>query len=222
MEKIVRKDLLVIGQVYHVFTKSIAGFKIFNDNSELSRMKETIRYYQRAKPKVKFSMFINTFKVGQRSSYIVTPLSDEEKNVEIIAYCIMPTHLHLVLKQLKENGISTLMSNALNSYTRYFNTKHNRKGPLWEGRFKSALVKTDERLLHLTRYVHLNPVTAYLVDRPEEWVVSSYNEYLSNGNTGICKYDKILNIEPGFYKSFVEDRASYQRELAKIKDLLIE
>ncbi len=220
-----RKDLLVVGQIYHIFTKSIAGFKTFNDNSELLRMKETICYYQRENPKVKFSMFVNTFKVNKvkkRSSYIIAPPSEEEKNVEIIAYCIMPTHLHLILKQLKENGISALMSNALNSYTRYFNIKHNRKGPLWEGRFKSVLVKTDEQILHLTRYVHLNPVTAYLVDGPEKWIASSYNEYLLNRDDGICKYDEVLNIEPGFYKGFVEDRASYQRELAKIKDLLIE
>jgi putative transposase len=218
-----RKDSLAVGEIYHIFNKSIAEFKIFNNVSEFSRMLRAIRYYQREKPQVKFSRFIQLPK-NKQDLEINISLSNEKKLVEIIAYCLMPTHLHLILKQLKEKGISIFMSNILNSYTRYFNTKYKRKGPLWEGRFKNVLAKTDEQLLHLTRYIHLNPVTAYLVDRPEEWLFSSYSEYLSkiNGNEKICNYDKILDIEPVSYKKFVEDRIAFQRELAKIKDLLIE
>ncbi|MCM8795996.1 MAG: transposase [Candidatus Omnitrophica bacterium] len=147
-----------------------------------------------------------------------------DKRVEIIAYCIMPTHLHLILKQLKNNGISVFMGNILNSYSRYFNLKHKRKGPLWEGRFKNILVKNDEQLLHLTRYIHLNPVTASLVSNPEDWNASSYREYLQQVQAveKICKYDDILEIDPVSYKKFVEDRISYQRDLAKIKNLIFE
>ena len=218
-----RKNQLVNGEVYHIVNKSIAGFKIFNNDSEFSRMIDVIRYYQRKKPPVKFSLYIQPwFERSHDNSNI--PLADNEKLVEIIAYCIMPTHPHLILKQLSKNGISTFMNTILNSYTRYFNTKYNRKGPLWEGRFKSVLVKSDEQLRHLTRYIHLNPVTAYLVDKPEEWRYSSYKEYLLevNDKDKICKYDKILDIEPASYRKFVEDRISYQRELAKIRALLLE
>lgn len=218
-----RKDLLRVGEVYHIFNKSIAEFKIFNSDSEFSRMLGVIRYYQREKPTIKFSRFINLSKAKESNLNRDILLLDKEKLVDIIAYCLMPTHLHLILKQLKENGISIFMNNILNSYTRYFNIKHKRKGPLWEGRFKSVLIKTDEQLLHLTRYIHLNPVTAFLVDRPEEWSTSSYREYLLEGNSGkICKYGEILDIEPNAYRKFVEDRVSYQRELAKIKGLLID
>lgn len=216
--------MLAVEQVYHVFTKSIAGFKVFNNDDEFCRMVRMLPYYQREKPVFKFSRFIELTKGGGSESNEDISVYSHEKLVEIVAYCIMPTHLHLILEQLKENGISNFMSNILNSYTRYFNTKHNRKGPLWEGRFKNVLVKTDEQLLHLTRYVHLNPVTAYLVDSPEEWLASSYREYLSrvNDKNKICNYDKILDIEPSSYKKFVDDRAYYQRELAKIKHLLLE
>jgi putative transposase len=212
-----RRDLLIVGQIYHIFTKSIAEFSIFNNNSEFLRMLEIIHYYQIEKPEVKFSKFTKSQKVRDTNL-------NKEKLVEIVAYCLMPTHLHLVLKQLKQNGISIFMSNILNSYTRYFNIKHNRKGPLWEGRFKNVLVESDEHLLHLTRYIHLNPVTAYLIDKPEEWPASSYNEYLLNAEdkNKLCNYDKIMNIEPVSYKKFVEDRASYQRELAGIKLFLLE
>jgi len=219
-----RKDLLVVGEVYHIFNKSIAGFRIFNNDSEFSRMTVAIRYYQIGKPDFKFSQFIKPTKAKDRHPAKTISLSGKEKIVQVIAYCFMPTHLHLILKQLKENGISTFMSNLLNSYARYFNIKHNRKGPLWEGRFKNVLVETDEQLLHLTRYIHLNPVTASLVNKPEKWPASSYREYISETSASgrICQYDDILDIKPADYKGFVEDRASYQRELALIKKLLFE
>ena len=212
------KGLLVTGEIYHVFTKSIAGFRIFNDSAEFLRMIETIRYYQRKAQSIRLSRF-NYLKDQDKLE-----IDEGEKLIEIIAYCLMPTHLHLVLKQLIDKGVSTGMNNILNSYSRYFNIRHNRKGPLWEGRFKRVLVKSDEQLLHLTRYVHLNPVTAYLVDKPTDWTASSYKEFIGKNNIEkrICEYKDILNIESDSYKDFVEDRISYQRELAKIKDLILE
>ncbi len=220
-----RKDVLVVGEIYHIFNKSIAEFKIFNNTSEFLRMLNVIRYYQMEKPLIRFSDFLRSSKVQLGDVNISFPdRSNKEKLVEIIAYCLMPTHIHLILKQLKEDGISIFMNRILNSYTRYFNIRHKRKGPLWEGRFKNILVTTDEQLIHITRYIHLNPVTAYLVDKPEKWPASSYREYLLkvNERDKICKYDEILNIDQISYKDFVENRISYQRELAKIKNLLIE
>ena len=136
----------------------------------------------------------------------------------------MPTHIHLVLRQLKDNGISKFMSNILNSYSRYFNLKHNRKGPLWEGRFKKIMVENDDQLLHLTRYIHLNPVTAYLVNRPEDWFASSYHEYIMSvvQENRLCNCTYTLDTNPTSYKRFVEDNISYQRELAKIKHLAMD
>ena len=221
---VMRNDPLVNGEVYHVYNKSIAGYKIFNNDPEFLRMINVICYYQREKPGLKFSDFIRSADVKNHHFPLRKWESgDREKLVEIIAYCLMPTHLHLILKQLKENGISTFMRKILDSYTRYFNTKHERKGPLWEGKFQNLLVETDEYLLHLTRYIHLNPTTAYLVDKPEDWLSSSYREYLfSTDNSRICKYEDILGIEPKDYKEFVEDRISYQRDLAKIEHLLLD
>jgi len=221
-----RKVELANGEVYHIFSKSIAGFKIFNNNDQFLRAKNMLRYYQIEDMSGSFSHFVrqgNVKKDGFSGHFSLVSLK-KEKIVQIIAYCFMPTHLHLILKQLRDNGISTFMRLALNSYTRYFNTLAKRKGPLWEGRFQNALVETDEYLLHLTRYIHLNPATGYLVDKPQDWLASSYHEYLKKiGNNGcICEYDGIMNIEPSSYKKFVEDRISYQRELAKIKHLLLE
>ena len=217
-----RKYPLTDGEVYHVFTRSIAGFKICNNDFEFLRMKDAIRYYQNKKPALKFSDFLRSR--GNQKYADRGPNLRSEQLVNIIAFCLMPTHMHLLVKQLTDNGTSIFMSNVLNSYTRYFNIKYKRKGPLWEGRFKNVLVQTNEQILHLTRYLHLNPVTAYLVDKPEEWLASSYQEYISTVEESekVCQYDELIDIDPLQYKSFLLDRLDYQRNLGKIKKLIIE
>ncbi len=214
-----REVLLVNGEVYHIFTKSIAGFHIFNTDYEFSRVIATMCYYQMTKPEIKFSQFVQMHGIPKADN---SWFSEKEKLVQIVAYCFMPTHIHFILKQLQNEGITTFARNTLNSYSRFFNLKHSRKGPLWEGRFKNVLVESNEQLLHLTRYVHLNPVTSYLVEKPEEWPASSYREYVTVGESKdkICGYYDLLDIEPTSYAAFVLDSVSYQRELSKIRKLL--
>lgn len=148
------------------------------------------------------------------------------KSVEIVSYGIMPTHIHLTLKQLVDDGISKYMSRVLNSYSKYFNIHHLRKGPLWESTFKSVLVETDEQLLHLTRYHHLNATSAGFVKIPEDWAYSSYNEYLEVSNDtyadGFCDFKEIITLNPKQYKKFVDDRIDYQKKISSIKHLLFE
>ncbi|MCP4652914.1 MAG: transposase [Candidatus Omnitrophica bacterium] len=187
-------------------------------------MVKMIQYYRQENPSQRFSRFIERRGSDKKTDDLRTLSSNEKALVEIISYCIMPTHFHLVLTQMKDGGISIFVNNLLNSYTRYFNTKLKRKGPLWESRFKSVFVGTDEQLLHLTRYIHLNPVTAYLVDQPEDWGFSSYNEYVGNAlsENKICEYDNVLDITPSSYGDFVKDRISYQRSLGWIKNVALE
>ena len=190
-------------------------------NLTFERIRNLFKYYMIENPPFRFSMFMS-FK--DREDIYKNQLSEKEKLVDIIAYCIMPTHIHLILRQLKEKGISVFMGNVLNSYTRYFNIKTERKGPLWESRFRNVEVSSDEQLLHLTRYIHLNPVTAYLSDEPHEWRFSSYKEFLEEceDEEKICNYSGFLNIVPVEYREFVSSRKDYQQELAKIKDLCLE
>jgi len=213
-----RREALGTNTFYHIFNKSIAEYKIFTCKDEYLRMEKTIKYY-RNKRNLKFSKFIklnNTDNNGENNLI-------EGKLVEIIAYCIMPTHIHFILEQITDKGISIFLNNTLNSYTRYFNLRHKRKGPLWETRSKHILIERDDYLLHLTRYIHLNPVTAGLVEKPELWEFSSYREYIGLKNTEkTCNFEEILDINPVSYKEFVESRISDQKELARIKHLLLE
>src|SRR3989339_7490 len=218
-----RKTPLVESQIYHIFTKSIAGFRIFNSDYDFERMLAAVCFYAVENPPSKFSLFIeNRSNLEEVKSQALSV--DSVKIVEILAYCLMPTHIHLVLKQLKPGGISKFVNVILKSYSKYFNVRYKRKCPLWEGRFRSVLVETDEQFLHLTRYIHLNPVSISLADNPEDWKSSSYEEYIGRveDKNRICAFYDYLDMDQSSYKKFVEDRIDYQKELEQIKHLIIE
>lgn len=219
-----RKQPLEVGEVYHVLNKSIAGFKIFNSLHDYQRMLHAIEYFSISDPLPKFSYFLTRAREVGKSfeSYLDQCYPRPKRQVQIIAYCLMPTHFHLILIPMRKDGISHMMHNVLTSYSHYFNLKHKRKGPLWVGPFKNVLVESDEQLLHLTRYLHLNPATANLVTKPEHWKFSSYHEYITPNKVkrSLCQYKELMEIKPLQYQSFVNDQADYQRELAKIKHLI--
>jgi len=183
-------------------------------------MFSTLAFYRLRKTPCRFSHFIrnkkNYGKINSKQHH------DSNQIVKIIAYCLMPTHLHLIMQQLEEEGISRYMNLVLKSYSKYFNTKHKRKGPLWEGRFKSILVEDDEQFLHLTRYIHLNPVSASLVSDPKNWEFSSYKEYTNSAKKRVCDLKGYLNMDPKHYKKFVKDQIGHQRELQRVKHLILE
>ncbi len=211
----IRGVSLVNGEVYHVYNKSIANFKVFNNDINYNRMIELMSYYITEDVPYSFSIYKSLKNVE---------LNCLKHIVDIVAYCLMPTHIHFIMKQNRDNGIESFISLISNSYSKYFNALYARKGPLWEGRFKNVLVNNDEQLLHLTRYVHLNPVTAFLVNNPVDWKYSSYNEYMAAEicENKLCHYNGLLNIDKTLYKKFVSDGIDYQRQLAIIKNVTIE
>ncbi|MDF1498090.1 MAG: transposase [Patescibacteria group bacterium] len=77
--------------------------------------------------------------------------------VDIICFCLMPNHFHLILRPIVENGITDFMRRVLTGYVMYFNGKYKRKGVLFETSYKSILIENEEYLKHLSRYIHLNP-----------------------------------------------------------------
>lgn len=206
--------------IFHIISRSIAGYQIFNKDKDFLRMTMAMRFYQIQEPPAKFSTFLGlkTTKKYGFDEYFQEITKNNQKTVKIIAFCLMPNHIHFILQQLKDNGISVYMNKILNSYSRYFNILHKRKGPLWESRFKHILVDKDEQLLHLTRYIHLNPATARLVKKPKNWAYSSYREYLNRQNGyKLIDFNGLLDIEPKIYQKFINDRKDYQQKLAIIK-----
>lgn len=215
-----RKHPLISGQCYHIFNRSIAGFVICNNALEYDRLFELFELHRFANFEYRFAMFSQLEKELKQA--IRKKLAQEnDVLVEIVAYCLMPTHFHLILKQTTENGITKYISRVSNSFSKYFNARHHRQGPLWTGHFKSVLIEDDQQLLHLSRYIHLNPTSANLVENPKKWLFSSMGEYLG-ASSGICNFQGLMDISPQNYEKFVLDQKDYQRELSKIKALLID
>jgi putative transposase len=92
------------------------------------------------------------------------------------------------------------------SYTKAINKQQGRVGPLFQGPFQATWVDKDEYLLHLSRYIHMNPVTAGLVARPEEWIFSSYRDYIGLREGTLPVLDVVLSQFPSHraYQAFVE------------------
>ena len=221
-----RKTPLITDQFYHVLNRGIALQPTFTTRRFFQRAIEVMRYYQNTKPPLRYSQFLALS--NKRRKKILENLAKEENFwVEIICYCLMPNHFHLMLKQVKENGISKFMSNFTNSYTRYFNVKNKRNGPLFQGKFKAIRIETNEQLLHLSRYIHLNPYSFYVVKTFKElkkYPYSSFPEYLGESQVVFCSKEIVLGQfkNPELYKKFVLDQADFQRKLQKIKYLTLE
>lgn len=220
-----RKVIFANEQIYHVFNRGIERRPVFLTKWEYSRALETIKYYQFSNLPFRFSKLLN-LPDEQKNKYLLDIKSENKKLVEIIAFCLMPNHFHFMLKQLKENGISKFIANFTNSYTKYFNTKHERFGPLFQGVFQAVHVETDEQLIHLSRYIHLNPVASLIVkDKDlENYPWSSLPEYLSKSGENFCHKQIVLDFFKSVrdYKKFLKDQIVYAKELEKIKHITLE
>lgn len=132
----------------------------------------------------------------------------EKHDVSLICYALIPNHVHLVVKQETAIPIYKLISSLHTSYSIYFNKKYNHIGHLFQDRFKQVIIESDEQLLYLTKYVHLNPVEAELVKNPQEYAWSSYREYMGIDPSPLCKKEIIINLldskDGNFPKKYAE------------------
>ena len=120
-------------------------------------------------------------------------VAQERFSCVLHAFVLMGNHYHLIL-EIKEKNLSRVMHYLNSSYTTYINVKRKRNGHLLQGRFKSIIVDKDSYLLELSRYVHMNPVRAEMVQRPEEYPHSSYQTYIDWRQTDCVKTEMILEM----------------------------
>ena len=217
---------LVTNQIYHILNRGNAAQPIFLGKKDYERILDTLSYYQNIHNPVRFSFFLRL--PSDKKEKILKDLrSKREFSVDIISFCLMTNHFHLLLKQVHDNGISSFMSNVSNSYTRYFNTKNKRFGHLFQGKFKAVRIETNEQLLHVSRYIHLNPYASYVlksINDLEKYSYSSLPEYLNLAQNELCNKELIISQfkNTNDYKKFIINQADSQRELNKIKHLTLE
>ena len=217
---------LVSGEIYHLFNRSVARQPIFLRIYDYQRALEMIKFYLYVKPGLSFSHY-RRLSSDDRKQFLENLENKGEKQISILAYCLMPNHFHFLLKGLTDNGITSFMGNFQNSYAKCFNAYNERNGSLFQSMFKAVRIETDEQLIHVVRYIHLNPSTAYIIKNAEDLINyrwSSFPEYFSKDESRLIDKNFVL----GFFRSlkvfekFTFDQANYQRKLDKIKHLTLE
>ncbi len=209
---------------YHVFNRGTEKRRIFQDNSDYVRF---IHYLFEFNDKNNISNVIR--RVG-KEKYIQEdvrgPTSNINKHrdllVDVVCFCLMPNHYHLLLRQKVDGGISKFMQKLGTGHTMYFNERYERNGVLFQGKFKAVHVETDEQLTHLSRYIHLNPVELKEPNWKEKGIKnksdvfrflenyrwSSYPDYIGKKNFPSVINKKFLDQyfdDPRDYEKFVKD-----------------
>ncbi|MFZ1301103.1 MAG: transposase [Candidatus Microsaccharimonas sp.] len=134
----------------------------------------------------------------------------------MLCYCLMPNHFHLLVYQVNDHAMQRLMRGVMTAYSRYFNKKYRRSGSLFESRYKASRISGDYYLMHITRYIHLNP---------SDWrhyPYSSLQYYLQTSDADWLQEGRILDLFSSRekYSEFVEDYESVKESLALIRDEL--
>lgn len=218
-----RKIQFIDNQFYHIFNRSVGDTPLFIDKVFQSRMLSIIDYY-RFSVTTSYSGFLllnpdiqnTTFKKHREE----TPL------IEILSFALMPNHYHFLIKQLKKNGIRIFIANIQNSFAKYFNIKNKRHGTLFCNSFKSILIPNEFSFFHVSRYIHLNPVTSNVININDlvEYELTSFSAYMRKTN---CNFLSTQMLDAHFssinvHKRFVFDQSDYQKNLNKLKKLIIE
>lgn len=205
----------VNGEFYHLYNRGLEKQNIFENQRDYSRFLKTLFYYQIQNPKPKFSTY------RQSKTF---PIDTSKKILEILCFCLMPNHFHLLVKQIKDGGVTEFMRRFIHSYTKYRNVKYQRQGPVFQGIFKAVRVESDEQLIHLSRYIHLNPLVSFLTKDLKSYPWSSYSAYDGLSNDELMAKKEILGFfkSPEEYQKFVLDQADYGKTLELIKHTAID
>jgi len=144
----------------------------------------------------------------------------ESSKISILCYCLMPNHLHLLIRQDSDVPLYKFIHSVHTSYSMYFNRKYKKVGHLFQGRFRQKTVDKDEYLMQVSSYIHLNPIINGLVKELETYQWSSYPDYIGLRQGTLCDKEMVLaGASPEKYKKFTEQDV---KEKLLLKDVIFE
>ncbi len=168
-----RKNNFVNNEVYHIYNRGVDKRVIFNNDDDHVRFIHDLYEFNNKNKALNLN---NVFKYNKGTLEVGLPKIKRGKRevlVDILAYCLMDNHFHLMVRQKTDNGITEFMRKLGTGYTNYFNSKYKRNGALFQGKFKSILIKNDSHLMYLPIYIHLNPLDFKF----PEWRNGAINEW---------------------------------------------
>lgn len=234
-----RKIQFVNDEIYHIVMRAIDGLELFPTEKDYLRMMRDLFEFNDRNP------VLSTFRVVlHRGGPNVTPpgnvtLKKKQKLlVEILCFCLMPNHVHLLVRQVVEGGISQFMK-KFGGYANYYNKKHQRKGHLFQSKFEAVHIQNDEQLKTVFVYIHTNPITliqsnwkergikdmGQAIKYLENYPWSSYSDYLGKKNLPSLTSREFLTKVMGGPKGcrkFVNEWLRFKRELADFNYVAME
>lgn len=219
---------------YHVYNRGVEKRNIFLDEQDyrvflsylkiyLSPVEESVNYLQNNDELIYQDKHIQISRLYMLNNFF--------NKIDLISYVLMPNHFHFELRQTNKKDIEIFMRSLITKYTMYFNRKYKRVGPLFQGRYKAVLIQSKEYLLHLSRYIHINPREIINLDKLlTSYLWSSFPVYVYNYSVSWIKKEYILNYfkenQGSFFKSYKEFVESYleksKEEEKAFKNLLLD
>jgi putative transposase len=213
-----------VGECYHLYNRGNGKMDIFRDEADYRFLTSRLREYLH-QPVTEASAPTMVPIVGggqakpRRKSF-------PQGSFSLMCYCLMPNHFHFLIRQNADASLGTLMLNLWTGYSKYFNKKYQRVGSLFQDQFKAVRVDNDTYLKWLSAYIHQNPTVAGLVQGPEGYRFSSYNEYVGGQERGVTLCDTGIVLEQfesiDTYRAFVNEGLEDMEARKGIKHLLID
>jgi len=201
-------------KIYHIYNRGIEKRDLFIEEEDYLRFIHDLYEFNDVEPAGRFS--------EGKLSEAKPPKVERKMVVEIVCFCLMPNHFHLMLKQLSEGSLSFFMHKLGTGYSMYFNEKYERMGSLFQGTYKAVSVEDDIHFAHLSRYIHLNPVDLVEPEWKKKGIKkekkindflcsyrwSSHLDYMGIKNfPSVINKSLIMNFfgEKAEYRKFIED-----------------
>lgn len=195
-----REKIYVPDSYYHIYNRGLNKQSIFLDKADYAVFLNLLKRY------------LGDEETKDPSGRVYDSLHGQ---LELLAFCLMPNHYHLLIYQNDPQGMTRLLRRVSTTYTMYFNKKYQRSGPVFHERFKASHIINDEYLRHISRYIHLNPVDY------RQWEFSSIHYYAGDKSTVWVKPKRILELFEGEdYMQFVADYEENKKVLDEIKSEL--
>ena len=231
-----KRPALANGEIYHIVVRAIEGLKLFRDEKDYFRMISDLFGFNNIHP----ISSTHRWQINKSPSRtFLANMGRRKLLVELLAFCLMPNHVHLLVRQIIDGGISKFMRKIGAGYGAYYNQKYKRTGHLFQGRFKIVHIKNDKQLITVFVYIHTNPVaiifpnwkergiqdTKKAIDFVENYKWSSYPDYLENKNfPSVTSREFLTETMRGIkgYREFVNSWLELKKELADFEKVAIE
>lgn len=209
---------------YHIYNRGVAKCPIFLDRSDYVAFLADLKFYLSPIPKHFKGSSLKVTK--EEETYIYYP-SQQPKNhegkIELVAYCLMPNHFHLCIRQTDKVAMTCFMRSLATKYSMYFNKKYDRVGRLFQGIYKAVLINDEQQFLYLTKYIHRNPLDL-VSNTPKNlstYPYSSYPNYLKLIHQDWIHTENVLTYYSqtnphNSYKSFVEESESEIKDVPQL------